>query len=317
MNYSKLPHLNISGFILAIALGTIAAVAIYQVQVRGLIPGLNLSSPKTNLETRTILTEENAVISAVDKASFSVVAIGSGSGFVAASNLIVTNKHLVSEEKTYTISTKDGQKYEVRKIYKNPDFDLAIVQIDPNNLKPLELGDSSKLRVGQTVIAMGGMVTTGIVSSSTRSDLIQTDALINLSNSGGPLLNSTGQVIGINVTQTPGFQGGFAIPINSAKQIVQQFSTQGFISRPYLGIQYKFISQGAYIQDVAKGGPADKAGIKQGDIITQINDQTIDAENKVAEIVSKANIGTHLELTVWRDGKEIKLTAILVESTSQ
>lgn len=372
MDYSKLPKPNISGIILAIALGVLVAVGLYQAQLRGWIPISNLPSLKPGVETRTVVSEENAVTSAVEKTSSSVVAIGIsqrvinpfnsfalpknenstiGTGFVVSDKgLIVTNKHVVSNPGQYTVVTKDGQKYEVKKIYRDPNLDLAIVQIDAKGLKPLEFGDSSKLKVGQIAIAIGNAlgkftntVTTGVVSGLSRrvvagdpfegsleslDNLIQTDAAINPGNSGGPLLNSAGQVIGVNVATTEGAQNiGFAIPINSVKQIVNDFSVKGFISRPYLGIRYRFISkdvailnevpQGAYIQEVAAGGPAEKAGLQTGDIITKINNQAIDTENKVSEIISKASIGQQLELTVWRDGKEVKLNATVVESPNQ
>lgn len=369
----KLPRPNLGGLLFAGALGVVVALVVYQAQVRGLIPFLNLSSKGPGLETRVIVSEENAIISVVDKTSSSVVAIGIsqkvinpfdpfaaltkqdstiGTGFVVSSEkgLIVTNKHVVSDTGTYTVVNKDGQKYEVKKIYRDPNFDLAIVQIDPNNLKPLELGDSSKLKVGQTVIAIGNAlgkftntVTTGVVSGLGRKvvagdifeggaesldDLIQTDAAINPGNSGGPLLNSAGQVIGVNVAETAGAQNiGFALPINSVKKIVDDFSTKGFVSRPYLGIQYRFISKeiadlnkipsGAYIQDVITDGPADKAGIKQGDIILKVNGQVVDSESVVSDVVSKSNIGQTLELTIFRGGKEAVVKVTLAQSPNQ
>lgn len=373
MDYSKLPRPNINGILLSIAIGIIVAVVIYQAQIRGLIPS-NISLPKLpSQETRTIVQEENSVISAVDKTAPSVVAIGVarrvvnpfdpfsfpknqnntiGTGFVVSKEkgIIVTNKHVVLDEGQYTVITRDGQKYSVKKIYRDPVLDLGIVQIEGSNIDALELGDSSKLRVGQTVIAIGNAlgqftntVTTGVVSGLGRKvtagdpfegslesldNLIQTDAAINPGNSGGPLLNSAGQVIGVNVATTEGAQNiGFAIPINSVKQITEEFIQKGFVSRPYLGIRYRFISkdvailnevpQGAYIQEVVDGGPAQKAGVETGDIITKINGQTIDAENKVADIVSKANIGAKLNLLVWRDGKELSLNAVLAEAPNQ
>ena len=361
---------NISGLLIAVALGILIAVGLYQAQIRGLIPILNLSSSKVpKLETRTIISEENAVVSAVDKTSPSVVAIGIsqkiinpfdpfaqptkqdstiGTGFVVSDKgLIVTNKHVVSENGIYTVVTRDGQKYEVRKIYRDPNFDLAIVQIDSNDLQPLELGDSSKLKVGQTMIAIGNAlgkftntVTVGVVSglgrkvvagdifngsSENLDDLIQTDAAINPGNSGGPLLSSSGQVIGVSVAVTAGAQNiGFAIPINSVKKIVDEFATKGFISRPYLGIQYKFIPldlanlngvpPGAYIQTVLDQSPAEKSGLRKGDIITQINGTTVDVENTVSDIISKSKIGQELELTIYRNGKQFLLKVTLIES---
>lgn len=371
----KLPKPNLSTLIFAIAMGILVSVGLYQAQVKGLIPSLNLPSSTTQppSETRTIVNEENAVISVVEKTSPSVVAIGVsrrvinpfdpfsiprkedstiGTGFVVSDKgIIVTNKHVVSEiDGKYTVVTKDGQKFEVKKIFRDPLLDLSLVQIDGSNLKPLELGDSAKLKVGQTVIAIGNAlgrftntVTTGVVSGLGRrvvagdpfvgsmeslDNLIQTDAAINPGNSGGPLLNSLGEVIGVNVATTEGAQNiGFAIPINSVKQIVEEFITKGKVSRPFLGIKYRFISkdvailnevpQGAYIQDVLEGSSAQKAGVLEGDIITKINNQAINEEGKVSEMVSKSSVGSQLELTIWRDGKEIKLQATITETSGQ
>lgn len=371
---AKLPAKpNLSTVLIAVCLGVIVAVGIYQAQVRGLIPANNLSLQSgEKLEKRTVVQEENAIIDVVEQVSPSVVAIGIsrkvfnpfdpfsvpkkedstiGTGFVVSEKgIIVTNKHVVSEIGQYTVLTKDEQKYEVRKIYRDPVLDLALVSIEGSKLKSLELGDSAKLKVGQTVVAIGNAlgrltntVTVGVVSGLGRKvvagdpflgsaesldNLIQTDAAINPGNSGGPLLSSSGQVIGVNVATTAGAQNiGFAIPINSVKQIVDEFITKGFISRPYLGIQYRFISkdvailnevpQGAYIQDVLEDGPADKAGVLAGDIITKINGESINEENKIAEVVSKANIGTRLDLIIFREGKELNLKVTLEESPNQ
>lgn len=350
MDYSKLPKIQISTLVLAVALGVIVAVGLYQAQARGLIPG-NITLPKPPEETRTILKEENAVISVVENTSPSVVAIGVsrrvinledatiGTGFIVSDKgIIVTNKHVVLDPGTkYSVVTKDEQKYEVKRIYRDPVFDLALVQIEASGLKALELGDSSKLKVGQTVIAIGNAlgrftntVTTGVVSGLGRKvfessdNLIQTDAAINPGNSGGPLLNSSGQVIGVNVAVSEGGQNiGFAIPINSAKAIVDEFVAKGSVSRPFLGIQYRFISkdvailyempQGAYVQEVVDGSPAQKSGIEEGDIITKINGQSVDSENKIAGAIQKASIGQKIELEIWRDNKALKIEATLSE----
>ena len=378
-----LPRIKLTNILFVIALGVIVAAALFQAERQGFLPKTNLPKPISN-ETRTVVQEENTIISVVEKVSSSVVAIGVtqkvvnpfdpfaiprsqestiGTGFVVSDErssptgkgIIVTNKHVVSQSGSkYSVLTKDEEKYEVKRIYRDPVLDLAILEIDPNGLSALELGDSSKLKVGQTAIAIGNAlgrltntVTTGIISGlgrkvvagdaygSTESldNLIQTDAAINPGNSGGPLLNSAGQVIGVNVATTEGAQNiGFAIPINAVKSIVDEFVTKGSVTRPYLGIRYRFITrdvailnevpQGAYIQEVMQGGPADKAGVKAGDIITKIGGQDIDEENeqsssasqnKVSEIVAKGQIGNKLDLTVWRDGKEIKLQATLEE----
>src|SRR3989344_5527530 len=363
MDYSKLPRPNINGILISIAAGVIVAVGLYQAQVKGLIPS-NLSLPKTaNLETRTVVQEENAVIFAVDTTAPSVVAIGIakrginrsntiGTGFVVSKDkgIIVTNKHVVSDGAQYTVITRDGQKYDVRKIYRDPVLDFGIVQIEGSSINALDLGDSSKLKVGQTVIAIGNAlgqftntVTTGVVSGLGRKvtagdpyegslesldNLIQTDAAINPGNSGGPLLNSAGQVIGVNVATTEGAQNiGFAIPINSVKAIVDEFVTKGKVSRPFLGVQYRFISkdvailnevpQGAYIQAVVEDSPAEKSGLKEGDIITKINGESVDSENKVGDLIAKSKIGDILDLEIWRDGETKKLTANLEELPSE
>lgn len=365
-----------STIILAIVLGALAGVGLYQLSLKGLIPfpkGLPQLTAPLQQKTQTIVSEENAVITAVDKASPSVVAIGAtqkvinifdpfsipknqsstiGTGFVVSEKgIIVTNKHVVSDENTkYTIITRDGKKYEVRKIYRDPVLDLAIIQVDGNDLKALELGDSSKLKVGQITIAIGNAlgrftntVTTGVVSGlgrrvtagdpfsgSTESldNLIQTDAAINPGNSGGPLLNSAGQVVGVNVATTEGAQNiGFAIPINSVKKISDEFIDKGSVSRPFLGVQYRFIAkdvailndvpQGAYVQDVVPGSAADKAGIKAGDIITKIDGQSVDSESKISEVISNKKIGDSLNLTIWSESKERAVTATLQELPNQ
>ena len=373
MDYTKLPKPNLSGIMIASALGVIVAVGLYQAQVRGLIPS-NLPGPKPpDLKTQTVVQEENAVIDVSEKVSPSVIAIGVsrrvinpfdpfalprredatiGTGFVVSDKgVIVTNKHVVADPGVrYTVVTKDGQKYETKRIYRDPLLDLALVQVDATGLKPLELGDSSKLKVGQLAIAIGNAlgrftntVTTGVISGLGRrvvagdpfsgaheslDNLIQTDAAINPGNSGGPLLNSSGQVVGVNVATTEGAQNiGFAIPINAAKVIVEEFLTTGTISKPYLGIRYRFISkdvailnevpQGAFIQEVVIDGPAEKAGVEEGDIITKINGEVIDAENKVAEIISGSRIGANLDLQVWRDDKEFKLSATVGDFPQQ
>lgn len=367
----KLPKLNFSAIALVVALGVLVAAGLYQAQINGWLKG-NFKLPEVETtETRTVVQEENAIISVVDKSSPSVVAIGVsrrvinpfdpfsslrredstiGSGFVVADGgLIVTNKHVVSESGSYSVVTRDGQKYDVKKIYRDPILDLAIVQIDGSGLKALEMGDSSKLKVGQTVIAIGNAlgrftntVTTGVVSGLGRrvvagdpfsgsaeslDNLIQTDAAINPGNSGGPLLNSKGQVIGVNVATTEGAQNiGFALPINAAKAIIEEFAKTGSVSRPYIGVRYRFIAkdiailnevpQGAFVQEVIKGGPADKTGVKPGDIITKVNGQNVDEERKISDIVSGSNVGSKLELDIFRDNKTIKVTVTLEEIPS-
>ncbi|MCR4305732.1 MAG: trypsin-like peptidase domain-containing protein [Candidatus Daviesbacteria bacterium] len=370
MEFSKLPRPNLTGIAIAIALGILVAIGLYQAQIRGLIPSVGLNLPKpVNIQTRTVVSEENAVISVTENASPSVVAIGAttrtfdpfdpfslprsqnstiGTGFVVSEKgIIVTNKHVMDDpDIKYNVVTKDGRKYEIRKIYRDPVLDLAIVQVDADGLEDLELGDSSKIKVGQTVIAIGNAlgrftntVTTGVVSGVGRrvvagdpfsgtaeslDDLIQTDAAINPGNSGGPLLNSAGQVIGVSVATTEGAQNiGFAIPINAVKKITDEFIQTGSVSRPFLGIRYRFISkdvailnevpQGAYIQEVVEGSSADTAGLQEGDIVTRINGQAVDSEKKISDTIAGKKIGDRLNMTVWNDNQEREITAILQE----
>ena len=344
--------MNMRRLVITLIVDLLIAAAINQAKLRGIVN-----------QTQTVVQEENSVINAVEKVSPSVIAIGVsrrvinaenltiGSGFVVyGKGIIVTNKHVVANPDKYTVVTKDGKKYDVKKIYKDPVLDLAIVQIDGSDIPVLDLGDSSKLKVGQSAIAIGNAlgkytntVTTGVVSGLGRSviaedpfgfsaetldNLIQTDAAINPGNSGGPLLNSAGQVIGVNVATTQGAQNiGFAIPINSVKQIITDFATKGFVSKPFLGINYRFITkdlaildeipQGDYIQDIANGSPAEKAGIQRGDIITKVKGVTINSENIISDIISKSNTGDKLDFLIWRDGTELKITATIEEFPNQ
>ncbi len=366
-------------FLIAVLIGIIAGVAAFRLAVLGKLP-FKINLPQgiqtqiQNTQTRTVVQEENAVISTVEKTSPSVVAIGVtqrivnpfdpfsipknqqstiGTGFVVSEKgIIVTNRHVVSDTSVkYSVVTKEGKKLEINKIYRDPNLDLALVQVSSvDGLKALELGDSSKLRVGQTVIAIGNAlgrfdntVTTGVVSGLGRSvsagdpfggdterldNLIQTDAAINPGNSGGPLLNSAGQVIGVNVATTEGAQNiGFAILINPVKELVDEFNKNGSISRAFLGIRYRLITrdiallnevpQGAYIQEVIQGSPAEKAGINAGDIVTKIDGQAVNEESKISSIIQNKKVGQTVSLEVWTDGKTRTVTATLAESSNQ
>ena len=272
-----------------------------------------------------------------------------GSGFIiSADGLVVTNKHVVSDiQANYKIITKDDKTYEIKKIYRDPINDLAILKIDVSGLKPVEMGDSDNLKVGQFVIAIGTAlgefrhtVTTGVISGLGRGitagspfegyverldDVIQTDAAINPGNSGGPLLNSAGQVIGVNVAVVAqGENIGFAIPINVIKEAIENFNQTGRFARPFLGVRYRMISQdlallnevpqGAYIVEVVSGSAAEKAGMKEGDIITKFDGQLVREEDGgLAKLINSKKIGDRIALTIWRDGKEIELETVLEE----
>lgn len=271
-----------------------------------------------------------------------------GTGFIVSNDgLIVTNKHVVADTETkYKVMTKDDETYNVEKIYRDPINDLAILKISANDLKPVEMGDSSKLKVGQFVIAIGTAlgefrhtVTTGVVSGLGRGitagspfsgserldNVIQTDAAINPGNSGGPLLNSAGQVIGVSVAVAQGGQNiGFALPINVIKESLKQFNASGQFYRPYLGIKYKMIGrdlallndlpEGAYVQEVVENSPAQKAGIQAQDIITKIDGVRLtEKDGEVSAIIAKKKVGDKLKISLWRGGKELEKEAILEE----
>ncbi len=341
------------------------------------LPQLSNSPIIQNNQTRTVVQEEDAVISAVEKTSSSVVAIGLtqrvinpfnpvnqgannqqnqtiGTGFVVdqGKGLLVTNRHVVSDTTVkYSVVTKDGKKLDIQKIYRDPNIDIAIVQVSGVGIPPaIELGDSAKLKVGQIAIAIGNAlgrfdntVTTGVVSGIGRAvtagdpfsgqteqldNLVQTDAAINPGNSGGPLLNSSGQVIGVNVATTEGAQNiGFAVPINSVKSLVVEFSANGTISRAFLGVRYRLITrdlallnavpQGAYIQEIVASSPAEKAGIKPGDIITKIDGQAISSNTKISEVVQSKKVGQTVSLEIWTDSQTKTVTATLAEAPGQ
>ncbi len=355
----KLENIKPLNIIFIIVLGALTGIGVFRLAAEGKLPvHLNNSAIIQNSQTNTVVQEENAVIAAVDKSSPSVVAIGVnqrivnpfdpfaipknqqstiGTGFIVSDQgIIVTNKHVVADSSLkYTVVTKDGKKLDVVKIYRDPNQDLAIVKVNSiNGAKPLELGDSSKLKVGQLAIAIGNAlgkfdntVTTGVVSGLGRSvaagdpfggnteqlsNLIQTDAAINPGNSGGPLLNSSGQVIGVNVATTEGAQNiGFAIPIDTVKKLVDDFAKTGTISRPFLGVRYRVVTrdiallnqvpQGAYIQEIVPDSPADKAGIQAGDIITKIDNQAVDSETKISDVVGNKKVGQTVTLDIWSD----------------
>lgn len=343
-------------------------------------------SPQGTVVERKILNEESVIIDVVEKSSPSVVTIGLtktqtlidpfsnffdpfgyfnsprqsqpqeqkidqniATGFIVSQDgLIVTNKHVVSDtEAKYKVLLNDKKEYEVKKIYRDPTNDLAIIKIDASGLKPLELGDSTKLKVGQLVVAIGtplgefpNSVTKGIISGLGRGisagsvfegfverldDVIQTDAAINPGNSGGPLLNSAGQAIGVNVAMASGAQNiGFAIPINLVKEMLDYFNKTGQFSRPFLGIRYRMITnqeavakewaEGAGVVEVVKGSPAEKAGIEVGDIVTKIDGQKIsEKDGELAKIIATKKVGDRMTVTVWRDNGEKNLNITLEE----
>lgn len=275
-----------------------------------------------------------------------------GTGFVISDDgLIVTNKHVVSDaEATYKIISNENKEYQVEKIYRDPTLDIAILQVSNSDIKPLILGNSDELKVGQSVIAIGtalgefrNTVTTGVVSglgrgiiagdnygfsSEALDNVIQTDAAINPGNSGGPLLNSAGQVIGVNAATASGADNiSFAIPINVIKAVIDNFNQTGRFERAFMGVKYKMISkdlailndipEGAYIIEVVEDSPAYKAEIKNGDIITKFNNQNVNAENELSKLIQQQKTGDKISIEYWRDGEKKTTNLILGENSTQ
>ncbi len=261
-----------------------------------------------------------------------------GTGFVVDSqeNLVVTNKHVVSDPTAkYLVIDKENKEYKVVKIYRDPETDLAIIKVNGLNKPALPLGDSDKIRVGESVIAIGTAlgefrhtVTAGVVSGLGRGitagdgffmlekldNVIQTDAAINPGNSGGPLINSRGEVIGVNVAVTQGAENiGFAIPINLVKTMLDNFNRTGKFVRPFLGVSYQMISpkaalaneipQGAYVLEVVEGSAAQAAGLKTGDIIVELNGIKLDQKHPLVKVVNRLKAGEEISLKYWREGK--------------
>ncbi|HOD01116.1 MAG TPA: trypsin-like peptidase domain-containing protein [bacterium] len=272
---------------------------------------------------------------------------GIGTGFIVDSNgLIITNSHVVNDPNgEYSVVLKDGTTYSVDKIHLDEYSDIAILEITARNLPTVEFGDSDSLKVGQKAIAIGNAlgrfdntVTVGVISGTAREvqassgfgqrktyeNVIQTDAALNPGNSGGPLLNSSGQVIGVNVATTLGAENiGFAIPVNVVKPILASFIEKGKIVRPYLGVSYVLITkelaksrnmpEGAYVSSVMQNSPADKAGLKRGDIILKVNNEKITGENTLSKVISTLEVGDKVTLTIDRSGKELTISATLAE----
>ncbi len=367
--------------------------------VSGLYVARNYRAVPTNTSKSAEIKEDSAIIDVVHKASPAVVSIiisknlnaiqsnsdnpfffdpffqlgrqpqnsapnyqqtGAGSGFfISSDGLIMTNKHVVSDEQAkYTVITNDGKSYDAQVLARDPNNDLALVKISINNAPTLNFADSSKVEIGQRVIAIGNSlgqysntVTSGIISGIGRNitangegtseqleGVFQTDAAINPGNSGGPLLNIFGDVIGVNTAvDQQGQLVGFAIPSLDAKKDVESFQKLDRIAKPFLGIRYVLITpaikdqnnlptdNGAYItagQDengnaqpaVVPGSPADKAGLKEGDIIVALNGDKIDKNTTLAILLKNYNPGDRITLQVLRGGKQLNVPVVLAEN---
>jgi len=286
--------------------------------------------------------------------------VGSGTGFIISSQegLILTNKHVVDDESAeYSVITNQGESYEAQVLARDPFNDIAVLKINQENfnLPEVDLGDSDQIKIGQTVIAIGNAlgeyrntVTKGVISGISRrivagsyfrqsevlENVIQTDAAINFGNSGGPLIDINGRVIGINTAINQGGQLiGFAIPINQAKQVIKSVKEYGRIIRPFLGIRYlvlnseiakknnlpynygALIIRGEQATDLAiiPGSPANKAGLVENDIILEIEGKKIDSENSLAKEIQKFKPGEEINLKIYHQGEEKTIKVILEE----
>jgi serine protease Do len=286
-------------------------------------------------------------------------ASGAGTGFILTSDgLIVTNRHVVEDQNsTYKVVLADGTTYDAQIKSIDTINDFAVIKVDAKNLPVVELGNSIDLKVGQWVVAVGNAlgqfqntVTVGIISAKDRqvtaSDssggssenldgMLQTDAAINSGNSGGPLVNLAGQVIGINTAVASGAQGiGFAIPIDSVKSAIDSIKETGRIIRPYLGVRYVSVTKDIATQNnlsvdygalvirgnsfnqpaVVSGSPADKAGIKEGDVILEVDGTRIDEDHGLVALIQEHNVGDKVDLKVLSGGDEKTITVTLEEA---
>jgi len=270
---------------------------------------------------------------------------GSGSGIIFDKRgYIVTNEHVIEGASNISVTLSGGRKVTAKLIGKDSKTDLAILKVDVDKLPVATFGNSSNVRVGDVAVAIGnplgeefsGSVTVGVISALNRSidvdgrdyKVIQTDASINLGNSGGALCNEAGEVIGINSLKISSAEGiGFAISINEARPIIDAIMKNGYVSRPSLGIISQFIDQnnsdyyrvpiGVYVQEIMSNNSVDTSGLKAGDIIVSLDQTQIKSEDDLSGIIDKHKVGDFVASKVWRDGKEISLKLRLVDSYGQ
>lgn len=323
---------------------------------------LNIS---TTTNEKLKLEESSAIIDAAKKVSPAVVSItttsnvadffgnisqreAAGTGFIITNDgLILTNKHVAQSGSSLSVMDANGKAYDAKVAALDPTNDLAILKIDATGLPVVDLGNSDDLQVGQWVVAIGNAlgqlqntVTVGVISARERqlvagggsgqeeqlNNLLQTDAAINAGNSGGPLVNLAGQVVGINTAVASNAQSiGFAIPINQAKNALDSYQKNGKIIKAYIGVRYvtvtreiakqknlsadygALISGSSTLSAVISGSPAAKAGLKDGDVILEINGQKLDENHPLAEEVSQFQPNDEITLKILRDNKESTL----------
>lgn len=267
-----------------------------------------------------------------------------GSGvIVSPDGYIITNNHVIEQADEIRVTLFDKRSFKAKVIGADNKTDVAIVKIDAENLYAVQWGDSDKLQVGEFVLAIGNpyglshTVTMGIISAVGRAnvgiadyeDFIQTDAAINPGNSGGPLVNTKGEVVGINTaifSRSGGYQGiGFAVPSNMTRLVMDQLIQKGKVTRGWLGVTIQEITpelsqkfglktaKGALVGDVAKGSPAEKAGLRRGDIILEFNGKKVSDVGNLRNMVAQSKVGVQLQLTIMRSGKEYTLNITTAE----
>ncbi len=324
-----------------------------------ILPTNEPSSAKLEIQTTEI---ETAITKAVAKVGPSVVTVTgqsaspfggsvSGSGVILSQDgYILTNNHVVENTSDNTIILADGQQRKATVVGADPFSDLAVLKAEGSMPAVAILGNSDILQPGETVIAIGSplgdfknTVTVGVISATGRSldsgngylmeDLLQTDAAINQGNSGGPLVNLAGQVVGINTLILRGGNGsqtivegfGFAIPTNTVRAVAEKIIAKGYIARPYLGIRWQWIDPnlsrmydlpvqyGVYVSQVQPSSPAEKAGLQEGDIITQIGEVNLDGEHPYANALYRYSPGDTVALQIWRGRQQMKVSVTLAE----
>jgi len=271
---------------------------------------------------------------------------GSGSGFLfTPDGFILTNSHVVHRASDLGVILSDGRRFTAQLIGEDPDTDLAVIRINADGIVPAELGDSKSIRVGQLAIAIGNpygfqcTVTAGVISALGRSlrsqsgrlidDVIQTDAALNPGNSGGPLVNSGGEVIGVNTAVILPAQGlCFATAINTAKLVAGLLIRNGKIRRGYIGVAGQNVmlprrlvrehelafASGVVVISLEPAGPGSRAGLREGDVIVACGDQLIASIDDLHRLLSEEQLGKKIELTLLRDGKKIKVSVVPAES---
>src|SRR5215467_7329735 len=271
-----------------------------------------------------------------------------GSGVIvdAKSGYIITNAHVVENANEITVTLQDGRDVKADVVGSDSPSDVAIIKVKPDGLSQIPLGDSAKAEVGDFVVAIGNpfglqhTVTSGIISGLSRSginpdgyeDFIQTDASINPGNSGGALVNLRGELIGINtaiLSRSGGNIGiGFAIPVNMARSVMDQLIRYGSVKRGQLGVSMYTVTpdiaqslglanaQGALVSQVVDGSPAEKAGIRTGDVITSVNGQPVKSNGELRNAIGLLRVGDKVEVGLLREGKALRVTAVIADTTT-